>query len=245
MLPVLFLAFMYHHTQGIVISSVKYGENSRVVHCYTQHFGLQGYLVNALNKPSATLKPGMLLPLTQLHLVVTHKGKGTLERVREASVGMHHAQLAADPVRNALGLFVAEVLHRALRAEEANAEKFSWLQHVCVVLNNDAKLPAYFPSEFLIQLSRFLGFYPDADSAKTGLFFDLLEGIFVAQPPLHTHYCATEVSQALRLLLLKDAEINIQKSVRRQLLHDLLDYFRIHLEGFGRLKSVAVLEEIF
>ena len=39
--------------------------------------------------------------------------------------------------------------------------------------------------------------------------------------------------------------IRIPKPIRQALLHDMLAYYRIHVEGFGQLKSLEVLEELF
>lgn len=37
-----------HHTKGIVLRTVKYGETSLVVSIYTEMFGLQQYMVNGV-----------------------------------------------------------------------------------------------------------------------------------------------------------------------------------------------------
>jgi DNA repair protein RecO (recombination protein O) len=233
-------------TDAIVLGSVKFGETSRVLHCYTRQFGLQGYLVNAVASKNAIVKVGMMLPLTQLTLVAGHRGKGTLERIKEATLLCTYQNIPIDPVRSALALFVAEVLHKTLREESANEEKFNYVQAVCNALDELEKIPAHFPSAFLVGLSRYLGFYPDDNNVVTGQYFDLMEGVFLPTQPLHPHYMVQDVSTALKRVMQGRMETyTLPKALRKQLLYDLLAYYRIHLAEFGRLKSVEVLEELF
>lgn len=237
---------MYQPTEAIVLGSVKFGETSRILRCYTRSFGLQGYLVNGVTGRKSTLKAGMMLPLTQLLLVAAHKGKGTLERIKEAKLLCTYQNIPTDPIRNALALFVSEVLNKTLREESPNEGKFTFVQDVCSALEELEKIPAHFPSAFLVGLSRYLGFYPDDKSAFRGRYFDLMEGVFFEAQPLHAHYMSIDVSTALKRTMEGKMETYaLPKPLRKQLLYDLLSYYHIHQEGFGRLKSVEVLEEIF
>jgi hypothetical protein len=57
-----------------------------------------------------------------------------------------------------------------------------------------------------------------------------------------------ECTEALKALLnsrVNDEHAHIAKATRRALLRDLLAYYRIHIEEFGQLKSLEVLEEVF
>ena len=238
----------YFPTQAIVINSIKYGENSRVLHCYTREFGFQAYMINSVSSKKSIVKSGMLLPLTQLQLVVTHKAKGTLERIKEAQIMEHYRSIPLDPVRNALALFMAEVLSRALKEEQPNPDKFEFVRNSCLLLDRDDIIAANFPLTFLLGLSRYLGFYPDQSSAAKGELFDMMEGRFITANPLHPHCMTSDASAALKTLLnanLNDQDVRISKPVRRTLIRDLLAYYRIHNAEFGQLKSLDVLEELF
>ena len=238
----------YLPTKAIVVNSIKYGENSRVLRCYTREFGLQAYMINSVSSKKGVVKAGMLLPLTQLQLVVTHKGKGTLERIKEAQIDQHYHNIPVDPVRNALALFMAEVLSRTLKEEQPNADKFEFVHNYCSLLDTEQQIHSHFHISFLLGLSRYLGFYPDQSSATSGNLFDMMEGRFVHANPLHPYCMTASCSESLKALLSGHASndtIRIAKPVRRALLHDLLTYYRIHVEEFGQLKSLEVLEELF
>ena len=239
---------MYSSTRAIVLSSIKYGENSRVLRCYTEEFGLQAYMVNSVRSKRSVIKSSMLLPLTQLELVASNKGKGTLERIKESKVSIVYDNLVFDPVKNSLAIFLAEVLGKSLKEEQSNPEKFQFISDACQMLYGLEKTSAHFHISFLLGLSRYLGFYPDVASAKRGVYFDLSEGIFLQNTPLHPHYMDEEVTKGLKTLLnstLADEHVRLPKAVRKQLLYDFLAYYKFHVDGFGDLKSLEILEELF
>ena len=48
---------MLHKTRGIVFKTTDYGESSVIVQIFTEKFGLQSYIINAVKKPKAKNKP--------------------------------------------------------------------------------------------------------------------------------------------------------------------------------------------
>mgnify|MGYP001007681014 CR=1 FL=1 len=96
--------------RAIVLHSIPYGDNSKVLKCFTDNLGLQSYLVNAVNNKKGVLKPSMVMPLTQLSIVAYNKGKGGLERIKEARLESNYLNIPIDPIRNALAIFVSEIL---------------------------------------------------------------------------------------------------------------------------------------
>ena len=239
---------MYIQTPALVLATIKYGDSGRVLRCYTKEAGLQGYMINSLKSKKAAIKPSMLLPLTQLHLVASNKGKGTLERIREAKVSATYNSIPYDPIKNAIALFMAEVLNRALKEEQPNEAKFEFVITACQLLDELDTVPAHFHVSFLLALSRYLGFYPDQASAGKGLYFDKVEGVFQIQQPMHPHYLDQPLTSALKALLnagMADEQTRFPKTVRKALLGEVLSYYKLHVEGFGDLRSIEVLEELF
>lgn len=236
---------MYHPTKALVLSAVKYGENSRVLRCFTREFGLQAYMVNSISRKKGVVNAAMILPLSQLELVVTHRGKGTLERIKEARIGLPYRSLHTDPLRNAVALFLAELLSRALREAGADQAKFDFIAHECAALDGLAYVPPHFHLSFMLELMKHLGFYPDQNKANTAPYFDMVEGYFTQFKPLHPYYMDEPTTAALRAVLQRGLDVKIPKALRKQLLHQLLQYYRIHLAEFGELKSVEVLTDLF
>mgnify|MGYP000291852895 CR=1 FL=1 len=117
------------NTKAIVLSSLKYGDTSLIVKCYTQHFGAKSYILkNILKSKKGKLKTAYFQPLSQLELVANHKNKGTLESIREVKVNYHYQTLHTDISKNAMTLFLAEVLSNSVREEEKNERLFEFLE---------------------------------------------------------------------------------------------------------------------
>ncbi|MEM7380297.1 MAG: recombination protein O N-terminal domain-containing protein, partial [Bacteroidota bacterium] len=98
-------------TKAIVFSSLKYGDTSLIVKAFTASDGLKSYLLKGvLASKKGKLKAAYFQPLMQLELVAFHKNKGTLERIREAKVYYPYSSVYQDLTKNAIVLFLSEML---------------------------------------------------------------------------------------------------------------------------------------
>ena len=93
-----------------------------------------------------------------------------------------------------------------------------------------------FHIRFLINLSSYLGFYPNIENANFP-YFDLLNGCFSKERNHHKHYISntTEFVSALNLEPIHN---------KKRILDYILDYYQLHIDGFGRIKSKEVLESV-
>ena len=192
------------------------------------------------------LKVAHFQPLTQLELIAVHRNKGTLENIREAKVYYPYSSLYTDIVKSAMTQFLAEMLHNCIREEERNRDLYHFLETTLQWLDAHDNI-ANFHLFFLLSLTRYLGFYPDMSHSDHS-FFDLLEGEFVSVPTLNPMMPA-EVSGHFKQFLGSDFEnidrIRMKKSDRRILLEQIVLYFELHLQGFRKPRSLAVLHEVF
>jgi DNA repair protein RecO (recombination protein O) len=78
--------------------------------------------------------------------------------------------------------------------------------------------------------------------------FDLREGKFVNLLPEHPHYITSMLSRLLSSLMMVKYEelpsVKPDKTERKQLLQALMQYYQLHINGFGSMKSAEILEEI-
>ena len=116
-------------TKAIVLTSLKYGDTSLIVKVFTASDGLKSYLLKGvLSSKKGKLKTAYFQPLSQLELVANHKNKGTLESIREVKVNYHYQTLHTDISKNAMTLFLAEVLSNSVHEEEKNESLFEFLE---------------------------------------------------------------------------------------------------------------------
>jgi DNA repair protein RecO (recombination protein O) len=232
-------------TKAIIISSLKYQEKSLIVKCLTQSDGLKSYFVpNAFSAKKSNQKIAYFQPLTILEIEANHKNKGTLEHFREIKLAHAYQTISLDILKSTIVIFLSEIIHHSIHEEEKNENLFLFLESALLWLDAHDDV-ANFHLILMLEMTKFLGFYPD-DSEIDLKFFDTKEGIFTAFQGAN---CLSEHETHLfkRLLDLKfDSDQKVFAGIERQiLLKILLSYYIIHLDGFKNPKSLEVLKEVF
>ncbi len=239
---------MLHKTRGIVFKTTSYSESSVVVQVFTEKFGLQSYLINGVKRPKAKIKMNMLQPLHLLEMVVYHKATGNIQRVSELRQQPAFVSIPYNVMKSAVIMFLNEVLYKAVREQIADDVLFEFLFHAIEILDKMEHVNVNFHLYFLLRLSRFLGFYPDISKAVDASYFDLQGGCFTQHLPPHSYSIDQPLCTLWFQLLQSNFDtlhtLHISVAQRRILLGKVLDYFRLHIEGFGQIKSHLVLEEV-
>ena len=234
-------------TRALVISAIKYGEADLVVSCFTESYGLKSYhLRGILKSKKGKLRKSLFQPLTFLELNAIHKDRGSLERIQEAKVSFPYESLHTEVVKSTLVMFLSEILKSTIKEEESNAKLFHFLEYSFRWLDMHDEI-ANFHLLFLLKLSEYLGFSPDFGS-ESKPWFNLLEGVF--QNTKEGSYSESGIAvEVLQKLDQKDynnlKQIAISKSERRETLGMLLDYYKLHIQGFKSPKSLPILSQLF
>lgn len=245
-----------HKTKGIVLRSVKYGETSLIVSMITELFGLQTYIVNGVRKSfkKGAGKANMFQPSSILSMEVYHNEQKQMQRIKEFNWGYLYKNIQFDIRKNTVALFMVELLQKCLKQPEANAELFYFVEDSFIHLDesNDA-VSANFPLFFALNLAGFFGVPPtpfkgNADEEEL-LFFDLEEGGFSIELPPHNNHIEgnlAKVTAELLMVMQPDEleNIKLNHEFRRLLLHAYENYYRLHFQDFGILKTLPVLQEI-
>lgn len=239
---------MLHKTRGIVFKTTDYSESSVVVQIFTEKFGLQSYIINGVKKPRAKISRNMLQPLHLLDLVVYHKATGGVQRISELKVSPVLQSVPYDVVKSCIAIFLNEVLYKAVKQQSEDEQLFDFIFNAIEWLDHQHNGLANFHLLFMIQLTRYLGFYPDRHQGASAGFFDLKNGIFTLWKPDHMHYLSMPHTLNFYKLLQcgfnDGAQIKIPNDERRYLISKLLDYYAMHVESFGNIRSHEVLEEV-
>jgi len=239
---------MLHKTRGIVFKTTDYGESSVVVQVFTEKFGLQSYMVNGAKKPKAKIARNMLQPLHLLDMVVYHKETGNIQRIKEVKNSPQLQSIPYDVIKSSLAMFLNEILYKAVKQQSADENMFDFVFSAIEWLDYQTDGIANFHLLFLIRLTRYLGFYPDRYLAGEADYFDLKNGTFSRFKPDSVLYLSPPHTYNFTVLLQGTFEniaaIKLNNDERRYLINKLLDYYALHIEGFGNIKSQAVLEEV-
>ena len=240
---------MYSTTRGIVLHITPYNDNYSIAHIYTELYGRTSYLIARQRKRKTRVANALFMPLSVLEMEVEHLKTRDIQRVKEVKICYPLSSIPAHPVKNAIALFLAEVLFRLIHTKEADPKLFDYLSNSIRYLEILEQGIANFHLVFLIYLSRYMGIFPNVESYTSGVFFDLLNGIFTPQTPDHSHYLNKEESAIFfRLLRLNYENIAIHSFSRKErttIIQHILEYYRLHVTDFPELKSLAVMQSLF
>jgi DNA repair protein RecO (recombination protein O) len=241
-----------HKTKGIVLRSIKYGETSLVVTIFTEIFGIQSYLVNGVRTSSkkGSGKANLFQPAAILDLVVYHNELKKLNRIKEFKWGFLYTNILSDVPRNAIALFMVELLLKSLKQPEPNADLFYFVEDSFLQLDNSqGMVMANLPLFFILHLAHFFGFRLDDNYSASRKFLDLSEGSFTEEQPHHPHFIegreAELSSQLLKVMQPQElAALPLNQELRRQLFFAFEKFYALHIPDFGTLRSLPVLKEI-
>jgi DNA repair protein RecO (recombination protein O) len=237
---------MLAKTPGIVIRNTKYGEGSVISKIYTRQFGMESYIINGVYGAKAAIKASLLQPLTMLDLVVYHNRLKEIQRIKEAKAAPQLYHLHFDVVKSSIGMFISELLNKAIKEEEPNETLYDFVADFILKIDNATSNLSLWPEYFMLQLTRFLGFFPGNNyEEEEHNYFDLVEGNFDSFPQKSDYAIGPPVSeyfsQLINIHMNQLSEVHFPKAIRAELLNKLILYYKLHLPDFQDIKSVEVL----
>lgn len=240
---------MLTKTRAIVLRVAPYNDKSSIIYMYTEAFGRCSYVMTWPRGRSCKIPRSLFMPLSLLEIEDTHFPKRDLHRLSEAHACFPMSRIALDPVRNALALFLAEVLYRVVRDREPDQRLFDYLMESIGLLESLDQGIANFHIVFLLGLPRYLGIFPNLNAYQPGVFFDLREGNFTDRLPAHRDYLGPHESEIfyslLRIRYENMALYAFSRQERVLILQKIIDYYRLHLPEFPEIKSLAVFQALF
>lgn len=240
---------MLYTTRGIVLHTLSYNDKYVIVYVYTEAFGRVSYLVARQRGRKTKVSYALFMPLSILEMEVDHQNRRDLQRIKEVKVCCPLHAMASHPVKNVIALFMAEVLYRSVQMKEADRRLFNFLFDSIRWLELSKEGIANFHLVFLVHLVRYLGVFPNADDYQSGYFFDLLNGVFSAVVPMHTHYLNEQesviFSRLLRINYENMAIYSFSRQERSAIIQRILEYYRLHLSDFREIKSLSVMQSLF
>ncbi|MEP7279253.1 MAG: DNA repair protein RecO [Bacteroidota bacterium] len=241
-----------HKTKGIVLRTVKYGETSIIAAIYTELFGLQSYLVNGV-RTSSIKGPGkasLFQPAAILDLVIYHNDFKNLQRIKEFKWGYLYQHIYSNILKNAVSLFMVELLTKTIKQPEQNTDLFYFIEDAFLYLDESEQMVvANFPLFFALHLAALNGLRFSDDYTAEKSFLDLQEGMFVNEQPVHPYFLADQYSYTTSQLLKTQqpqelSAIRLSQEARRILLNAYQQFYALHIQDFGTLKTLPVLQAV-
>ncbi len=232
-------------TSAIVLKTTKYNDNSVIVKLFTKTEGLKSYIASISKKGN---RIAIFQGLNQIEIETSQHGNNKLARIKAADIETPYKSINSDWTKGAVIQFINELLYHCIREETANIDLYEFIKNHLLYYDEILERQANFHLYFVIKMTRYLGFFPEG-SWKPGLQFHLSEGNYQLHTEPSKEVIDSKYAELLYMLSISNiGDLNTIKStgqVRRELLKSVLLYYRIHLEGFGELKSIDVLETVF
>lgn len=124
-------------------------------------------------------------------------------------------------------MFLSEVLYKSVKEEGESSELFSFLQQSMKILDAMESNFENFHLQFLVKLSRLLGFGVDSSPGFMLAFHE-------EEIPYVRHLLDKSYSE----------KIAVTVQLRRTILDHILDFYRQHVEGLREIRSIDVLREV-
>jgi DNA repair protein RecO (recombination protein O) len=240
---------MLSETKGIILHTVKFGENSVIATAYTEKFGRQSYIINSTHSKNSANKVALLLPLTILQLIVYHKETREIQRIKEFRTAFGYRTIPFDVNKSSQAIFIAEVLFKLLREEESNPELFDFIEDSLFNFDLMVEGTANFHLYFLAKLTHYLGIQPLLNQSKNDGWIDFVTGTEAESEPYHPKFMTPGQTRLFTELITTSVDqlptLIVNRQDRQEFLPKIVEFYKHHFDTMGDIKSISVLKEVF
>ncbi len=240
---------MYEKLKGIVLNTVRYSDKHNIVHIYTDGRGMMSFAVPQGKTQAARMRNAMLMPLSLVELEAGVRSGRDVATLRELRRNYPLSTLYSDPVKNAIVMFISELLAHVISEPEGNLPMFRYIEQSVQLLEQMPAQIANFHICFLYHLGAHLGIQPNLESYRKGYWFDMTEGVFT--PSAVRGHALLEPQEAQVIYLLSRmtfgnmAVFRFNREERNRMLDLIISYYRLHNAAIGTLRSPDILKQLF
>ena len=240
---------MYQKVRGIVLRTIKYNDKNSIVHFFSSEYGMLAFSLPQSAGRVAKMKRALFMPLSILEIDTDVQPGREILSVKDVRQAIRIYNITSDPVKNAIGLFMAELVGKIVKGGEENGALYRYVETSVEFLDSMSLGVANFHICFLLHLGAFLGIEPDFSTYKESAWFDMNEGVFVISPKTGHSTLPPDTASVLHLLSrMNYANMHLFKFTREQrgeLLDSILAYYGIHNGMLSPLKSPEILKQLF
>lgn len=245
---------MYQELECVALRTIRHSDRNSILVAYSRQMGRVGLLVAAGKGAAAARVRALTMPMATFECIASVTPGKELFHIRDvrrdSGAGGSNA-VTGDPVRSAVGFFLADFLSSILREPMPDEPLFLRVRDVARHLaGRDSHGLANLHIAALASLTETLGIEPDTSTWRRGRFFDMREGRFLTSPPtMHNDYLdqrRSRVAYALTRMTPDKARFyRFSRATRNETLAGLLRYYTLHGYKVGNLVSVDILKDLF
>ena len=207
-------------TSMIVLHYTKFKDNSIVLHTISREYGRRSFLVSV----GKSTPMALFLPLNILQAEVLESPRTSLWRAHAFTPVHTLTGLRSSMSKNAIAMFISEVLYRVVREESGEPGLYEWCESQILELDALEGDFSNFHLRWLLELASALGFAPSVEGLMPFVGSDLA-----------AVRALLEGSPADAMLL------PLNGVTRSRIAESILRYFSFHTETDLRIRSLEVL----
>ena len=233
---------MKYKSRAIALTYIKHGESSIISRIFTEEKGLQSFIVKGVRSKKTKKKISYFEPLRLLNINAKFNEKNSLQYLEDVSIIEGFGLTKNKMHKNFIAFFIAEIGSKVLQENDPNKMLFEFIWETSASLYRAKNISSNFALKYLLNLSRFLGFYP-SKTEITKPFFDLENGCFSEEKAVSKIIIGKQRSVYLKALI-NNQPITIPKNEKSKLLKDLLCYYKLHHYNLDGITSHVIIESL-
>ena len=236
---------MYIATQGIVLQTIKYSDNSLIVKIFTRKNGAISFIIkNAFSKKSKQ-PASYFAPLTILDIVYKETYTEKLTFLKEIALAYPFHAIHQDINKNSILLFYQELLMKLLcQANAPDEPLFDFIKKHLLMLEESREIAPDFHIVFLIQLIQQLGYAPELNFSVQTPYFSIEDSNFGSLLLETPYFLSKEASFYLFTILKKQNNTIPDKKIRMELLNGMILYLMKNNKQIKEIGAVKILSEV-
>lgn len=240
---------MYEKLKGVVLHIIKYSDKNSIVHVLTDIYGKIAFLLPQGTGKSSKMKNAIFMPLSLVEIETKIIPGRDIYAIKEAHLVYTVSTIHADPMKNAIAMFMTELIGRVIHEREQNRSLFRYVAASVEFLDKMEKGIANFHICFLYNLGTFMGIQPYTETYRENFWFDMANGEFTPYKPPHNHILNPEEAKTIIMLSrMSFGNLHVfafNREQRNSILDTMLKYFQIHNSTLGLMKSPEILKQLF
>lgn len=239
---------MRQASRAIALNYFKHSETSVIARFFTEKWGVHSFIIKGVRSKKSKFSLASLQALSLVEIEANVKPHQTLSILAELKVRQPLQEVPFQIVKSSIALFIAEILLKTIEHDEPNPSLFDFVESSVHALDETQK-PENFHLFFMLHLTKYLGFFPTNYYSPVTPIFNLLEGCFESSFEKSefqlTEKWSKKWSEILTVKMASFEALPFSRNERNELLHYLISFLKLHLEGMGSINSLQVLETVF
>ena len=164
-------------SSAIVLSKVRYQDNDLIIKCLTRDLGVVSYMVKNISVTKKSKNKFAFFQLLNiLDLETNFNPNRSIQYIKDLKIKYSFKSLHTNIYKSSVVMFLSEILSTIIHNEIKDIELFDFIESSLIWYDKSEESSTFYLI-FLMQMTDYLGFYPDCTNMHYN-YFNLEEGLF-------------------------------------------------------------------